>query len=116
MFFLQICFDSRVEFITPDYDANSTTDIQSSGEIEEVFTTDCSKLVPNEPYHGNNYSVTFKHKATPNVQRDIVTKMELSKLSDNTLVFTYYYSIRKNNQIIMVVGMNIKALNLVSNK
>ena len=89
-------------------------DPQGSGEAEDVHTADCSKLVLNESYHGDNYSVTFKHGTSLNTLYYVITKMELAKLNDNTLTFNYYYSIKKGKKIIMVVGMNIEALNMVS--
>ena len=97
----------------PDY-PKSMIDPQSSGEDEGVHIADCSKLILKEPYHGNNYSVTFKHKTSLNTLYHVISKMELAKLGDNTLNFNYHYSMKKGNQIIMVVGMNTKALQMVS--
>ena len=97
----------------PDY-PGITIDPQGSGEAEDVNIADCSKLVLIEPYHSSNYSVAFKHKASLNTLYYIIAKMELAKLSDETLTFNYYYSIKKGNQIIMVAGMSNKALQMVS--
>ena len=91
-------------------------DPQSSGDAEDVYIAECSKLVLNEPYHGNNYSIVFKRKTSLNYLYHVITKMELAKLSNDTVTFNFYYSIKKGNQIIMVVGMNNKALQMVSSK
>ena len=40
--------------------------------------------------------------------------MELAKLSDDTITFNYYHSMKKGKKITMVVEMNIKALHMVS--
>ena len=40
--------------------------------------------------------------------------MELAKLDDDTITFNYYHSIKKGKKITMVVGMNMKALFMVS--
>ena len=107
-----MCSESRVEFIIPDYPV-SGIDPQGSGEAEDVYTADCSKLVLKEPYHGRNYSIIFKRKTSLNVLFDVITKMEQAKLDDDTLTFNYYYSIKKGKKITMVVEMNIKALQMV---
>lgn len=108
-----MCSESRVEFIVPYY-PESIIDPQDSHEDEDIYVAQCSKLVLKESYNGNNYSVVFKRKTSLNHLYHVITKMELTKLSDKTLTFNYYYSIRKGNKIIMVAGMNIKALNMVS--
>ena len=112
-----MCSESRVEVIYPDYPRN-IIDPQSSGigsgEVEDVYIGDCFKLDLKEPYHGNNYSVTFKRKTSLDTFHDVVAKMKLAALNDDVIDFTYYFSIRKDNQIIMVVGMNVKALHMVS--
>ena len=89
-------------------------DPQGSGDVEDVYIAECSKLILNEPYHGNNFSVVFKRKTSLNTLYHVITKMELAKLSDDTVTFNFYYSIKKGTQIIMVVGMNNKALKMVS--
>ena len=92
-------------------------DPQSSSDAEDVYIAECSKLVLNEPYHGNNYSIVFKRKTSLNYLYHVITKMELAKLSnDSTVTFNFYYSIKKGNQIIMVAEMNNKALQMVSSK
>ena len=107
-----MCLENRVAFILPDYDPQSVIDLQGSGsgKAENVYAG-CSKLTLEEPYNGNTYAVTLKQK---NHLYHVITKMELAELSDNTLTFDYYYSIRKGNQLTMVVKMNTKALNMVS--
>ena len=108
-----MCSESKVEYIFPDY-PRSIIDPQDFGEVKDVYIGDCSKLVLKEPYHGNNYSVIFKRKTSLNTLYHIITKMELAKLSDDTITFTYYHSIKKGKKITIVVEMNIKALHMVS--
>ena len=110
-----MCLESRVEFILPDY-PRSVIDPQDFDETKDVYVGDCFKLVLNEPYHGSNYSIILKRKTSLNALFYIITRMELAKLNDSTLTFNYYHSIKKGKKIIMVVGMNIKALHVVSNK
>ena len=114
-----MCSEIRVEVIYPDYPRN-IIDPQSSGlgsgEAEDAYTGDCFKLDLKQPYHGNNYSVTFKRTTLLDMFHSVVAKMKQAKLSNDAIDFTYYYSIRKDNQIIMVVGMNSKALHMVSDK
>ena len=81
---------------------------------EDLHAAECFKLVLNEPYNGSNYSVTFKGNISLNTLYRVITKMELAKLSDNTLSFNYYHSIRKGKRMTMIVRMNIKALHMVS--
>ena len=113
----QVCSESRVEFILPNY-PSSVIDPQGSdmgsGEVEDVYAPDCSKLVLSEPYHGSNYSVTFKRNSSISTLYRVITEMELSKLNDSTINFEYYGSISKGNELTMVVGMNLKALHMVS--
>lgn len=101
----------------PDY-PSSIIDPQGSGmgsgEAEDVYALDCFKLVLSESYHGSNYSVTFKRKSSLNTLYRVITQMELAKLNDSTINFEYYHSIKKGNQLTMAVGMNLKALNMVS--
>ena len=106
-----MCSESRVELILPDH---TRSHIDPPVDDKDVYPADCFKLVGNESHHNNNYSVTLKRKASANTVYHITTKMELAKLSDDTLSFKYYYSIRKNHQITMAVEMNIKALQMVS--
>ena len=114
-----MCLQSRVEFILPDYPkTHIDPHNQGSDETEDVhvYATDCFKLVLKEPYTGNNYSITFKPKTSLNTLYYVITKMELAKQNDSTITFNYYHSIRKGNSIIMTVGMNKKALDMVSTK
>jgi len=110
-----VCLESRVETIFPDY-PKTHIDPHSSDEIEDVhvYATDCFKLVLKEPYSGNNYSITFKPKTSLNTLYYVITKMELAKLNDSTITFNYYHSIRKGKKVIMIVGMNAKALHMVN--
>ena len=109
-----MCLESRVEFILPDY-PKILIDSQGSGEAEDINTADCSKLVLKEPYQGYNYSIAFKRKTSLNALFDVITKMEQEKLRDSTLTFNYHYSFRKGKRIFMIVEMNIKAIQMVSN-
>ena len=108
-----MCLESKVEYIFFDF-PKSTIDPQDSGEVKDEYIEDCSKLVLKEPYHGNNYSVVLKRKTSLNTLYHIITTMELAKLSDDTIAFTYYHSMKKGKKITMVVEMNIKALHMVS--
>ena len=110
---LQVCLESRVEVILPDY-PRITIAPQGSDETKDTYTTNCSKLVLKEPYHGSNYSVAFKPKSSPDTLYYVIAKLELQKLNDDTLTFHYYYSIKKGNKMVMVVEMNNKALQMVS--
>ena len=102
-----------MEFILPNY-PKVTIDPQGSDENEHAYSASCSKLVLKEPYHGNNFSVVFKRKASPDTLYHVIATMELQKLSDDTVTFIFYYSITKRNQTVLVVGMNNKALQMVS--
>ena len=109
-----MCSESRVELILPDY-TKSIIDPQGSGVgSEDLHAAECFKLVLNEPYYGSNYYVTFESKTSLNTIYQVITKMELAKLSDDSLSFNYYHSIRKDKHIIMAVEMNIKALQMVN--
>lgn len=87
----------------------------TSDESEDNHAGGCFKLVLKKPYHGNNYSVIFKPKTSLNDLYYVVTKLQLAKLHNSTIIFNFYYSIKKGNKIIMVVGMNTKAIKMVSN-
>lgn len=108
-----MCREAGVESILPNY-SKSLIETQGSGESGDVpsHTADC---VLDKSSDNSNHSITFKQKVSLNILYHIVTKMELAKLSDETLIFNFYYSIWKNNQIIMTVEMNTKALNMVGN-
>ena len=112
--FMQVCLDNRVEFISPDY-IKSVIFPQSSGEPEDkIYITDCPKLVLKEPnYSGTNYTVTFKPKTTLDTLYHVITILELAKLTDNTITFSFYYAARKGSKISMAVEMNTKAIEMV---
>ena len=103
-----------MEFISPDY-MKSVIFPQSSGEPEDkIHITDCPKLVLKEPYYnGTNYTVTFKSKTTLDTLYHVITILELAKLTDNTITFSFYYAARKGNKISMAVEMNTKAIEMV---
>lgn len=105
--------------IYPDYPRNiidPQSSVVGSGEAKDAYIGDCFKFDLKQPYHGNNYSVTFKRKTSLDKFHSVVAIMKQAKPSNDVIDFTYCYSIRKDNQIIMVVGMNIKALHMVSDK
>ena len=111
-----MCSESTVESILPDYPKPIIDPpVFGKAENEYVYAGDCFKLVFNQPYHGNNYSIIFKRRTTLNTLYHIITKMELAKLDDSNLTFNHYYTMRKDKKIIMAARMNIKALNMVSN-
>ena len=97
----------------PDY-PRITIAPQGSDNTKDVNTADCSKLILKEPYHGSNYSVAFKRKSSTDTLYYVIAKMEVQKLSDDTLTFNYYYSIKKGNKLVVVVEMNNKVLQMVS--
>ena len=90
-------------------------DPPDSSPSKNIYASHCTKVVLKAPYSGTNYSVILKPKTSLNTLYHIITKMELAKQNDNTVTFDYYYSIRRGKKIIMVAGMNIKALHMVSN-
>ena len=98
----------------PEYPKSVINPAQSSDEAGDLNATGCFKLVHKEPYSGNNFSVIFKPKSSLNTLYRVITKMEVAKLNDNTVTFDFFYAMKKGNKIIMVVGMNIKALKIVS--
>lgn len=108
----QVCLENSVEFIAPNYPELIVLP-EGSGESH---STTCSKLILDEPYNRNDYSITFKPNTSTNDLYHIITKMEMTKLSDKSITFKYYYSIRKGKQLSMVVKINSKALEMVSIK
>ena len=100
----------------PDY-PRSVIFPQSSGEGENnIHITDCPKLVLEEPYYNNgtNYTVTFKSKTTLDTLYHVITTLQLAKLSDNTITFSFYYAVKKGKKISVVIEMNTKAIEMVS--
>ena len=108
-----MCLENSVEFIAPNY---PELIVLPEGSGESHITTDCSKLILDEPYIGDDYSIIFNPKTSTTDLYHIITKMEMAKLSDKSITFKYYYSIRKGKQLSMVVRINSKALEMVSIK
>jgi len=106
-----VCLESSVEFIAPKY-PELIVFPEGSGGLDS--TIDCSKLILDESYNGNDYSIIFKPKTSSNDLYYIITKMESTKLSDKSITFNYHYAIRKGKQLSMVVEINRKALEMVS--
>ena len=115
-----MCLDGRVEFIVPDYSRSAILPKHSSktkdAKVEEVHNANCSKLLIKRPFSGNNYSIIFKRKASSNTLMHVITKMDLLKINDSSFIFQFYYAIRRRNKIIMIAGMNNKAIEIVSNQ
>ena len=98
--------DSRVESIIPDYTENSS-------DVTEEDTVDCSKLILTEPYTGENYSIVLKPRASTTDLYNIISRVEIEKLNDESLSLTYHYATRRGKSIAIIVTMNTKALELV---
>lgn len=114
MYFIeQVCLESSVELITPDYPKTVVLP-EGSGVVDS--TIDCPKLTTDESHSGNDYSVAFKPKTITSDLYNIINKMELAGQNDDTLSFKYHYSIRRGKQYFIVAAMNTKALEMVSIK
>ena len=115
-----MCLDGRVEFILPDYQKSAILHQSSNkiedAKVEEAHNANCSKLVIKKPFNGYNYSTIFKRKASLNTLMYVISKLELSKINDSSIVFQFYYSIRRRNKITMIAEMNNKAIEIVSNQ
>ena len=107
-----MCLDSRVESIVPDYPMvpNLT---EGSGIVTEEDTVDCSKLILTGPYNGENYSIVLKSRASTTDLYNIISRVEIEKLNDKSLSFTYHHATRRGKAIEMIVTMNTNALKLV---
>jgi len=107
--YAQVCMDSRVESIIPDYPGLT----KDSGKVTEEDTVDCSKLILTEPYNGEDYSVVLKPRVSTTDLENIVSRVEIEKLNDKSISFTYHHSSRRGKVIEMIVTMNTNALKLV---
>ena len=105
--------DSRVELIIPDYPIIPEL-TEGSGDVTEEDTVDCSKLILTEPYTGEDYSIVLKSRASTTDLYNIISRVEIEKLNDKSLSFSYHHAERKGRVIRLIVTMNIKALELVS--
>jgi len=102
--------DSKVKAIYPIVEHNQ----QDLGDVTEEDTIDCSKLVLTEPYNGENYSIVLKPRTSTTDLYNIISRVEIEKLNDESLSLTYHYATRRRKVITMIVTMNTKALELVS--
>ena len=102
--------ESRVESIIPDYPEL----VDNSSEVTEENTVDCSKLILTEPYNGEDYSIVLKRRASTTDLYNIISRIEIEKLNDESLSFIYHHATRKAKVITLIVTMNTKALELVS--
>lgn len=107
IFIEQVCLESSVESIMPDY-PKPVVIPEGSGESVVI---DCPKLILDGSQPGNDYSIAFKPKTK---LYHIIIKMQLAKQSDDTISFKYHYSVRKGKQYYVIAEMNTKALEMVS--
>ena len=108
---MQVCMESRVESIIPDYPKF----VDNSSEVTKEDTVDCSKLILTEPYNGEDYSIVLKRRTSTTDMYNIISRVEIERLKDESLIFEYHHAARKGRVITFRVTMNVKALELVSN-
>ncbi|XP_065912761.1 uncharacterized protein [Dysidea avara] len=108
-----VCMDSRVESIITGYPIVPERSHLGSGDVTEEDTVDCSKLILTEPYTGENYSIVLKPRASTTDLYNIISRVEIEKLNDESLSFTHHYTTRRGKLITITVTMNTKALELV---
>ena len=101
--------DSRVESIIPDYPGLTKV----PGEVTEENIAVCSKLILSEPYNGEDYSIVLKPRASTTDLYNIISRVEIEKLNDESLSFAYHHAARRGKTIEMIVTMNTNALKLV---
>ena len=106
-----MCIDSRVKSIIPDYPMIPELP-EGSGEED---TIDCSKLILTEPYNGEDYSIVLKPRTSAPDLYNIIGKLVSGKMNDKAVSFKYHYTVRRGTSLKLIVTMNIKALELVSN-
>jgi len=110
---IQVCLDSRVESIIPDYPI--ILDLpEGSGDVTEEDNVDCSKLILTEPYTGEDYSIVLKPRTSITDLYNIISRIEIEKKSNEGVSFNYHYTARRGAALKLIVTMNIKALELVS--
>ena len=112
--FIQVCLDSRVESIIPDFLMIPELPEGSGDVTEEDHTVDCSKLILTEPYTGEDYFIVLKPRISITDMYNIISRVEIEKLNDESLSFNYHHATRKGKVITLVVTMNVKSLELVS--
>jgi len=102
--------DSKVKAIYPMVEHNQ----QDLGDVTEEDTIDCPKLILIKPYNGEEYSIVLKPRASITDLYNIISRIEIEKLNDESLSFTYHHATRRGKSIKLIVTMNTKALELVS--
>ncbi|XP_065912012.1 uncharacterized protein [Dysidea avara] len=107
-----VCMDSRVESIITGYPMIPEL-TEGSDDVTEEDTVDCSKLILTEPYTGEDYLIVLKSRASTTDLYNIISRVEIEKLNDESLSFTYHYAKRRGKAITIIVAMNTKALELV---
>ena len=106
--------DTRVASIIPHYPKLGPDTTKHFDDVTEEDTVDCSKLILSEPYIGEDYSILLKSRASTTDLYNIISRVEIEKLNDKSLSFSYHHAERKRKAIRLVVTMNIQALELVS--
>ena len=108
-----------MESIIPAVDYQIIPELtEGSGDVTDVEdNVDCSKLILTEPYTASNtsedYSIVLKPRTSTTDLYNIISRIEIEKLNDDSLSFNYQHSTKKGNTIRMIVTMNTKALKLV---
>ena len=103
--------DSKVKVIYPVVKHNQ----RDLGEVTKEDTVDCPKLILTEPYNGEDYSIVLKSRASFNDMGNIISRVDVEKLKNESLSFTYHHAARRGKIIEMSVTMNTNALKLVCN-
>jgi len=105
---------SKVEAIIPNYPIAELNQ-QDLGDVTEEDTVDCSKLILTEPYGGEKYSIVLKPRASFTDLENIISRVDVEKLNDESISFTYHHATRRGKVTEMIVTMNSNALKLVCN-
>jgi len=84
-------------------------------DLGEEVAGSCPKLILTEPYNRENYSIVLKSRATYTDLINIISKLKEEKLNDKNLSITFHYATRPRKTFKLVVTMNKRALELVSN-
>ena len=102
--------DSKVKAIYPMIKYNH----QDLGEVTEEDTIDCPKLILTEPYNGEDYIIVLNSTVSTTDLYNIISRVEIETLNDESLSFTYHHATRRGKSIKLNVTMNTNALKLVS--
>jgi len=105
--------DSRVESIIPDYPMIPEFP-EGSGDAAKEDTIDCSKLILTEPYNGEAYFIVLKPRTSTTDLYNIISRLEIEKMDDETVSFKYHYAARRGASLKLMMTMSVKALELVS--